>query len=432
MTDLRKIPIVKYWTPAGKKFLQLINDSRQSRDEEVLVLVKEILENIRLKGDFALISYTKKYDKVDLTPKNIRISQKEIQSQAKKAAPELQECIRKAASRIETYHQMQLRKGFSLKTGEGTLSQLIIPLNRVGLYIPGGKTIYPSSVLMDAIPAMVAGVKEIVAVTPPREKLDPGIAFALQLLGIKEVYRVGGAQAIGALAHGTKSIKSVDKIVGPGNNFVAAAKKLVYGKVDIDSIAGPSEVVIIADNSVDPTWVALDLLAQAEHGSGDELAICITEDSEFAKEISNTIVKEINQSPFKERFLSLPEYAISILTSKSRDESIQVANEIGPEHLQIMTKSYKKDVTQIRNAAAIFLGKYTPVALGDYFIGTNHVLPTGGAARFASPLGVDSFVKRISVAEITSKGLDFSAPYVSTFARAENFIHHALSVERRE
>ncbi len=431
MTDLRKIPIVKYSTPAGKKFLQLINNSRQSRDEEVVVLVKEILENIRLKGDSALISYTKRYDKVELTAKNISVSQKEIQLQAKKAAPELQECIREAASRIETYHRMQLRKGFSLKTEEGTLSQLIVPLCRVALYIPGGKTIYPSSVLMDAIPAMVAGVKEIVAVTPPREKLDPGIAFALQLLGIKEVYRVGGAQAIGALAYGTKSIKAVDKIVGPGNSFVAAAKKLVYGRVDIDSIAGPSEVVILADNSVDPTWVALDLLAQAEHGSGDELAICITEDSEFAKEISNALIKEVSQSPFKERFLSLPEYAIAILMSKSRDESIQIANEIGPEHLQIMTKSYKKDVTQITNAAAIFLGKFTPVALGDYFIGTNHVLPTGGAARFASPLGVDSFVKRISVAEITSKGLDYSTPYVSTFARAENFIHHALSVERR-
>jgi histidinol dehydrogenase len=431
MSNERKIPIVKLATPSGKSFLKLINGSRQSRDEDVTVRVKDILENVRLKGDAALFQYTKEFDKIELNAKTIAVSAKDILKQAKKATPELQEAIREAALRIEAYHKKQSRSGFSLKTAEGTLSQIIQPLNRVALYIPGGKTVYPSSVLMDAIPAKVAGVKEIVAVTPPHDQLDPGIAYALQLLDIKEVYRLGGAQAIGALAYGTKSIKAVDKIVGPGNSFVSTAKRLVYGTVDIDSIAGPSEVVILADNSVNASWVALDLLAQAEHGTGDELAICITEDADFAKEIAAETLKEIEQSPVKERFLSLPEYAISIIVCKTRDESITLANEIGPEHLQIMTKSYKKDVTKITSAAAVFLGKYTPVALGDYFIGTNHVLPTGGAARFASPLGVDSFVKRISVAEVTAKGLDFSTPFVSTFARAENFVHHALSVERR-
>lgn len=431
MTKQRKIPIVKNSTPKGKSFLQLINNSRQSRDEEVAVRVKEILEDIRVKGDTALFSYTKQFDKTELTAKTVAISSKEIQKQAKKATPELQEAIRESALRIEAYHKKQTRSGFSLKTNEGILSQMIIPLKRVALYIPGGKTVYPSTVLMDAIPAKVAGVKEIVVVTPPRGELDPGIAYALQLLNITEVYRIGGAQAIGALAYGTKSIKAVDKIVGPGNSFVSTAKRLVYGTVDIDSVAGPSEVVILADTSVNASWVALDLLAQAEHGTGDELAICITEDEEFAKEISDATLNEIEQSPLKERFLALPEYAISIIICKSREESISLANEIGPEHLQIMTKSYKTDVTKITSAAAVFLGKFTPVALGDYFIGTNHVLPTGGAARFASPLGVDSFQKRMSVAEVTSKGLDFSTPFVSTFARAENFIHHALSVERR-
>lgn len=431
MAKLRKIPIVKMATPTGKSFLQLINKSRQSRDDEVTVRVTEILENIRKDGDTALFSYTKKFDKTDLTAKTVAIGAKEILKQAKKATPELQEAIRESALRIETYHKKQTRLGFSLKTAEGTLSQIIRPLKRVALYIPGGKTVYPSTVLMGAIPAIVAGVKEIVVVTPPRDELDPGIAYALQILNIKEVYRIGGAQAIGALAYGTKSIKAVDKIVGPGNSFVSTAKRLVYGTVDIDSVAGPSEVVILADTSVNPSWVALDLLAQAEHGTGDELAICITEDPEFAKEIAEATLDEIEQSPLKERFLALPEYAISIIICKTRDESIALANEIGPEHLQIMTKSYKDDVTKITSAAAIFLGKFTPVALGDYFIGTNHVLPTGGAARFASPLGVDSFQKRMSVAEVTSKGLDFSTPFVSTFARAENFIHHALSVERR-
>lgn len=431
MSKTHKIPLTNASSPAGKRFLQLVIQSRQNRDNETAARVKDILEEVRIKGDSALFEFTRKFDKVDIGPKNIKVTWKEIQRQAKKCTPELQEAIRGAHQRIEAFHRNQVRQGFSLQTAEGTLSQVIRPLNRVGLYIPGGKTIYPSTVLMDAVPAKIAGVKEIAAVTPPRGELDPAIAFALQLLEIKEVYRAGGAQAIGALAFGTKSIKPVDKIVGPGNSFVAAAKRQVFGFVDIDSIAGPSEVVVLADKSVDPSWVALDLLSQAEHGTGDELAICITEDSDFAKAIADATAREIADSPLKERFSNLPEYAISIIVCKSRDESIALVNEIGPEHLQIMTKTYKKDVTKITNAAAVFLGKYTPVALGDYFIGTNHVLPTGGAARFASPLGVDSFVKRISIAEVTAKGLDLSAPYVSTLARAENFIHHALSVERR-
>jgi len=431
MTTKKKIPVVKLTTPAGKKLIHTINAARQSRDEAVSGSVREILDTIRKNGDTALFEYTLKFDKVKLTPKSLCVSSKEISAQAKKAPQELQTAIREAALRIRAYHEKQKRIGFSLNTNEGMLCQLIAPLNRVALYIPGGKTVYPSTVLMNAIPAQVAGVREIVAVTPPRGDIDPGIAFALQLLGLSEIYRIGGAQAIGALAYGTKTIRSVDKIVGPGNSFVAAAKRMVYGTVDIDSVAGPSEVVIITDSSVEPSWVAYDLLAQAEHGSGDELAICITEDESFAKEIAAATLDEIGQSPLQERFVALPDHAISVIVCNSRDESIALANEIGPEHLQIMTKSYKKDVTKITNAAAIFLGKYTPVALGDYFIGTNHVLPTGGGARFASPLGVDSFTKRISVAEITAEGLDFSAPFVSTFARAENFIHHALSVEKR-
>jgi histidinol dehydrogenase len=431
MANARKIPVVQVSSKSGKEFLWLVHDSQKKRGEEVTIKVKEILDNILENGDSALFEYTKNFDKVDLNARSVKVTAKEIQTQAKKAAPALQEAIREAAIRIENYHRKQMRTGFTLKTAEGTLSQIVRPINRVALYIPGGKTIYPSSVLMDAIPAKIAGVKEIVAVTPPRGELDPGIAFALELLEIKEVYKIGGAQAIGALAYGTKTIAAVDKIVGPGNPFVATAKRLVYGTVDIDSIAGPSDVVVLADDSVDPSWVALDLLAQAEHGTGDEIAICITDDKDFAKRVAEATAAEIENSTSRDVFMALPEYAISVLVCKSREESIATSNRIAPEHLQIMTKEYKKDLEGITNAAAIFLGKYSPVALGDYFIGTNHVLPTGGSARFASPLGVDSFLKRMSVAEVTLKGLDSATPFVSTIARAEKFVHHALSVERR-
>jgi histidinol dehydrogenase len=431
MMAKKKIPIVKYATPAGKKLLATIDSARRTRDNSVTEVVNEILSAVKTQGDKALFEFSEKFDKVKLTSKSIRVSDKELKAAAQKAPSELKEVIRESADRIREYHKQQVRGGFSIKTNEGTLSQIITPLNRVALYIPGGKTIYPSTVLMNAIPAQIAGVKEIVAVTPPRGELDPGIAFALTLLGITEIYKMGGAQAVGALAYGTKTIKRVDKIVGPGNSFVATAKRLVFGTVDIDSIAGPSEVVIIADKSVEPSWVAYDLLAQAEHGTGDELAICITEDESFAQEIVKATLEEIELSPCKDRFLALPDCAISVIVCGSRDESIALSNEIGPEHLQIMTKTCKSDVKKITNAAAVFLGKYAPVALGDYFIGTNHVLPTGGGARFASPLGVDSFTKRISVADITAEGLDFASPFVSTFARYENFIHHALSVEKR-
>lgn len=427
----KKIPIVKYGTPSGKKLLATIDSVRQTRDHSVTEVVSGILSSVKTQGDKALFEFIEKFDKVKLSPKSIKVTDKELKTAAQKAPAELKEVIRETADRIRVYHMQQVHSGFSIKTNEGTLSQIITPLNRVALYIPGGKAVYPSTVLMNAIPAQIAGVKEIVAVTPPRGELDSGIAFALTLLGITEIYKMGGAQAVGALAYGTKTIKRVDKIVGPGNSFVATAKRIVYGTVDIDSIAGPSEVVIIADKSVKPSWVAYDLLAQAEHGSGDELAICITEDEAFAQEIVKATLDEIDISPCKERFLALPTSAISVIVCGSRDESIAVSNEIGPEHLQIMTKTYRSDVKKITNAAAVFLGKYTPVALGDYFIGTNHVLPTGGGARFASPLGVDSFTKRISVADITAEGLDYASPFVSTFARHENFIHHALSVEKR-
>jgi histidinol dehydrogenase len=284
---------------------------------------------------------------------------------------------------------------------------------------------------MNIIPAQLAGVEEIVAVTPPRDDIDPGVAYALCHLEVSEVYRIGGAQAIGALAYGTQSIAQVDKIVGPGNSYVAMAKRLVYGIVDIDSVAGPSEVVIIADETAPPRLVALDLLAQAEHGSGDEIAICIVENREVAEKIAAAVSEEIEKSPVKSTLIKLPPHAIAIMITPSRKESMALSDAIAPEHLQIMTATADQDVKLVNNAAAVFLGMDTPVALGDYFIGTNHVLPTGGAARYASPLGVESFQKRISVAKASKKGIETAGKHVPVFARSEAFVHHALSVEAR-
>jgi histidinol dehydrogenase len=426
-----EIPVIDYSTPAGKNYLRKIAALRRQHDESIGPRVSAIIGEIRAHGDRALFALTKKYDDVTLSAKNVRVTQREIAAQASKVPPKLATAMREAAKRIRAYHEKQKPAGFSMNTREGTLRQIVRPIERVALYVPGGHTVYPSTVLMNAIPATVAGVREIVAVTPPRSGLDPAIAYALDLCGITEVYRIGGAQAIAALAYGTKTIRGVDKIVGPGNAYVAAAKRQVYGTVDIDSIAGPSEVVIVADRSVKPEWIALDLLAQAEHGFGDEFAVCVTEERAFAHEIAQATAAAIERSPVQKTLLKLPKHAITVFCAGSRADSISIVNTIAPEHLQMMTETASQDLKQVKNAAAVFLGPYTPVALGDYFIGTNHVLPTGGAARFASPLGVESFMKRMSVAEVSASGLKKAAPYVSVFARAEKFVHHAMSVEER-
>jgi len=425
------VPIIKFGTPQAKRLLGAMKKNRQLMSEAVEHSVASIIADVRKNGDKALFAYTKKFDGVALNAATLSIRASEISALAKKAPPEFKAALTAAAARIKAYHSLQKPVAFSIITKEGKLSQRVQPLSRVGVYVPGGYTIYPSSVLMDVIPAQIAGVREIAVVTPPRAGLDPKIAFALDLLQVKEVYRVGGAQAVAALAYGTRSIGTVDKIVGPGNAYVAAAKKAVYGTVDIDTVAGPSEVVILADASVNPVWVALDLLAQAEHGSGSESALCVTEDAAFAARVQSCVLREMARSPVREVFKRLKPDALCICIAENRDESIKFVNRCAPEHLQLMTKNYKADLKKITNASAVFCGPCTPVALGDYYIGTNHVLPTGGAARFASPLGVESFVKRMSVAEVSEKGLRGCAPNVSVLARAENFVHHALSVERR-
>ncbi len=427
----RKIPVIRFGSPEGNRFMRNMQAARTRRDGEVTAKVAEIVEAVRKEGNPALFRFIEKFDGIRLSSRSAAITREQIDAASSLVSRALKASIQELAARIEVYHRGQVGKGFSIKTAEGTLSQLVRPLARVGLYIPGGYTVYPSTVLMNAIPARVAGVQQIVAITPPREALDPGIAYALKLCKITEAYRIGGAQGIAALAFGTSTIRRVDKIVGPGNIWVSTAKRLVYGSVDIDSVAGPSEVVIMADRSAPAEWIALDLLAQAEHGTGDEIAICVTEDADFGREVAESAAAEIERSPVRPVLEKLPVHAIVVVVTGSREETLSVVNDIAPEHLEIVTKSATKDLRGVTNAAAVFIGPHTPVALGDYFVGTNHVLPTGGAARFASPLGVDSFVKRISVAEVTPAGLDRAAPFVSVFARAEAFVHHALSVERR-
>lgn len=428
-----KIPLVKLGSKDGEKILKEIEDSRINRNDEVEIAVREVLDNVARNGDKALFEYCKKFDKRDLTAKNVRLQKKYISSQAQIIDNELAKTIKEAAKRIYAYHEMQkFDNSFKMETEEGILEQRILPLKRVAIYIPGGHTIYPSSVLMAAIPAKIAGVKEIVAITPCRDgELHPSLAFVFDLLEIDEVYQIGGSQAVAAVAYGTKSIPAVDKIVGPGNSFVATAKKMVFGAVDIDSVAGPSEVAIWADETANPVWVALDLLSQAEHGSGDESAVLITESEEFAEKVKIALLDEIEKSPVKEIFEKLSKNAITIFVSDDYEKSVELLNRIGPEHLEISTKNPRADLERIENAAGVFLGNYSPVPVGDYFVGTNHVLPTAAASRYASPLGVDDFRKRMSVAEISKDGLQKSAHHISRFARAEKFIHHAMTVERR-
>ena len=426
-----KIPIISLSSAAGRRALGRIRSAAGARTAETQSTVDKILSDVRRTGDKALFEYTEQFDGIRLSRKTIRLDPEYIHIKASLAPAAFKKSCARAAQRIRAFHGRQKGTSFTMTTNEGQLSQLVKPLRRVGVYVPGGYTMYPSTVLMNVIPAQIAGVKQIAVATPPRGELHPALACALHLLGVTEVYRMGGAQAVAAFAYGTQSVEKVDKIVGPGNLFVSCAKKAVYGTVDIDSVAGPSEVIVLADKTANPEWVALDLLAQAEHGSGDETALCVTEDFRFAKLVQQAVLAEIRRSPVKDVFKKLRLDALCICVASDRQQSIDFVNACAPEHLEIMTKTYKRDCALITNAGAVFLGPYSPVALGDYFVGTNHVLPTGGTARFASPLGVESFVKRMSVAEISKRGLRNSTADVAVLARMEKFVHHALSVERR-
>ncbi len=395
--------------------------------------VNEILNEVKEKGDDALFRYTKKFDKAEITPDNIRVTGEEIQEAYAQVEASLVEVMKKSLANIQDFHKKQLRNSWIETREDGVvLGQRITPLESVGVYVPGGKAAYPSSVLMNIIPAQVAGVERIVMVTPPGAdgKVNPATLVAADLAGATEVYKVGGAQAVAALAYGTASIKKVAKICGPGNIFVALAKKTVYGHVSIDSIAGPSEILVLADETANPRYVAADLLSQAEH---DELAsaILVTTSEELAVKVEEEIqefLKTLSRADIIRK--SLENYGY-LLVADSMSDAIRAANEIASEHLEILTKNPFDTMTRIKNAGAIFLGEYSSEPLGDYFAGPNHVLPTNGTAKFFSPLNVDDFIKKSSLISYSKEALEPIHKDIIQFANAEQLTAHANSIAVR-
>lgn len=395
--------------------------------------VKEIVENVRHNGDEALKEYTLQFDHTELDTRKMLVSDDEIAEAESLVDPELKQVMQKSLENIRNYHKKQLRTSWFDAQPNGTiLGQKVTPLTRVGVYVPGGKAAYPSTVLMNIVPASVAGVPEIVMVTPPGKdgKVNPVTLTAAKMAGATKIYKVGGAQAIAALAFGTATVPKVDKIVGPGNIFVALAKKCVYGYVSIDSIAGPSEILVIADETANPRHIAADLLSQAEH---DELAsaILITTSKKLADEVNQYIEKmvpNLSRSTILEK--SLENYGY-ILLAESLDEAIDVVNEIASEHLEIVTAKPFEVMTKIKNAGAIFLGSYSSEPLGDYFAGPNHVLPTNGTAKFFSPLGVDDYVKKSSIIYYSKEALEVVHEDIEKFAKAEGLTAHANSIHVR-
>lgn len=395
--------------------------------------VAEILNKVRLEGDRALFDYTREFDKSEITKETIRVTEEEIQEAYDAVDPALVDVIKKALVNIRSYHEKQKQNSWFTSSEEGTmLGQKVMPLQRVGVYVPGGKAVYPSSVLMNIVPAKVAGVDQIVMTTPPGKdgKVNPSTLVAAKEAGADEIYKVGGAQAVGALAYGTESIPKVDKIVGPGNIFVALAKKAVYGHVSIDSIAGPSEILVLADDSANPRFVAADLLSQAEH---DELAsaILITTSRDLAEKVSHEVeefVKILSRKEIIQKSLDNFGY---ILIAENMDDAIEAANAIASEHMEIVTKNPFEVMMKIRNAGAIFIGEYSSEPLGDYFAGPNHVLPTNGTAKFFSTLSVDDFVKKSSIVYYSREALKKIHKDIEQFASSEQLTAHANSIAVR-
>lgn len=406
--------------------------SRNARvDRAIVRSVEDILNNVRRNGDAAVLKYTRRFD--DKKAARLRVSAAEINRAAGKADPKIMKAFAISAKRIRRFHEMQKERSWSFTEGDTILGQAIRPLKRIGAYIPGGKAAYPSTVLMNVIPAQVAGVKEIAVCVPmPEGYLNPYVMAAMEMLGVNEVYRIGGAQAVAALAYGTSSIPKVDKIVGPGNIYVATAKKMVFGIVDIDMVAGPSEILIIADSSAQPAFVAADMLSQAEH---DELAsaVLITDSRTLAAAVSEEITVRVKQLKRKEiAKASLSNYG-GIFVTRNIREAVALSNTIAPEHLEVMTRKPLDVMPLIENAGAVFLGPWSPEALGDYSAGPNHTLPTGGTARFSSPLGVYDFYKRSSVLGFTREGFLRLASIVESIADIEGLEAHGNTIRvRRE
>lgn len=415
----------------GQVFEESLLNRTSAFNAEALVAATNIVEDVRARGDEALREYTARFDGV--TIKDFRVSQEAIDEAIAKVDPKVAAALRQAADQIRDFHERQKQQGwFTLREDGALVGAKVEPLDSVGIYVPGGRALYPSSVLMNALPAAVAGVKRIVCVTPPTKdgSLDPAILEACRIAGVTEIYAVGGAQAIGALAYGTQSIKPVDKITGPGNAFVAAAKKLVSGDVGIDMIAGPSEVCVVADETALPELVAIDLMAQAEH---DPLASCylVTFSAEYANAVEAAIEKHMESSTRAEiTTASLANKGI-VIVCPGMTAALETVNVIAPEHLELHVSNAMELLGSIRHAGAIFMGEWTPEAVGDYVAGPNHTLPTGGTARFSSPLSVDEFVKKSSVIQYSPAALMRDSEAITTIADHEGLWAHAQSVRLR-
>lgn len=400
-------------------------------DQQMNAKVLDIIEQVRTRKDDALLEYTEKFDHVKLD--SLIMSEEEIEAVMSKVDASLIADLKEAAENIACYHEKQLQEGYEIQKEDGVyLGQRVIPLERVGVYVPGGRAAYPSTVLMNVIPAKIAGVKEIVMVTPPSAdgSVDPVIAAAAHIAGVTRICKVGGAQAVAALAYGTQSIPRVDKIVGPGNAYVACAKRLVYGKVDIDMIAGPSEILVIADKGADPEYVAADMISQAEH---DPMAssILITDDETLVEKVEEALQRQSDALPRQEIIAqSLTRYG-TVMVCDTMEECIEKANAIAPEHLELMVQDARSWLPLVRNAGSVFLGYYTCESIGDYFGGCNHVLPTNGTARFASALSCDSFIKKSSYLHYTKEALQRDGGKIMNIAHHESLDGHANAVKVR-
>ena len=409
--------------------------ARKAEDlDEVLPTVAEITGRVRREGDKALVEYTRRFDRVEISPDRLRVAKEEIEQAESLLEPELKEALKAAYGRICDYHRKQLANSWFVTGADSEiLGQRIMPVDSAAIYAPGGKAAYPSSVLMGVAAARTAGVKRVVLLSPPDRDggMNPAVLFAARLADVDEIYRIGGAQAIAAAAYGTESIPAVDVIAGPGNIYVTSAKKLVFGSVNIDMLAGPSEILVIADNTADPAWAAADMLSQAEH---DERAGCllITTSRELARQVQDEIARQLEALPKKEIAGKSIENFGAILLADSVDQAAYLANRFAPEHLELLVADPWSLLGKIHNAGAVFLGPFTPEALGDYWAGPNHVLPTGGSARCFSPLGVDVFLKRSSIISFNRESFDKAVRPVTVIARAEGLEAHARSIEIRK
>lgn len=425
--------LIYYGTEKGNALIEKILNRSQLEYGNVQEIVNNIINEVRTQKDKALFKFTAEFDKVKIDNITIKVSQKEIKEAYMQVDSTLIEVIKKSAIRIKNFHQKQkLNSWFEPSPNGEIMGQMIRPLEKVGVYVPGGKAAYPSSVLMNVMPANVAGVKQIIMTTPPQKDgtVDPTTIVAACEAGVTEIYKVGGAQAIAALAFGTESIPKVDKIVGPGNIYVALAKRTVYGYVNIDSVAGPSEILVLADQSANPVYVAADLLSQAEH---DELAssILITDSEQLAQQVNIEINRQIELLSRKDIIRKSLDNFGAIVIVKNFDEATELSNKIAPEHLEICVNSPFEVLPKIQNAGAVFLGHYSPEPLGDYMAGPNHVLPTGGTARFFSPLSVDDFIKKSSIISFSKLALEPLHKDIIEFAEAEGFTAHANAVKVR-